>query len=158
MNLFSELALRQGVKLEGSVDSNVDPVMMDTQRIGRVLNNLIGNALRHTSAAGFVNVRAARSNLGVEIIDFLVGERAVGRLEGQIPAQAPLAGGPLLLFAAKCQAAKLLGYDRRTALQDPALHGQRREPAPAFAVRRTYRPRSAGARDRARCRSAYSDQ
>ena len=74
MNLFSELALRQGVKLEGSVDSNVDPVMMDTQRIGRVLNNLIGNALRHTSAAGFVNVRAARSNLGVEIIVTDTGE------------------------------------------------------------------------------------
>lgn len=71
---FSELALRQGVKLEGSIDSNVDPVMMDTQRIGRVLNNLIGNALRHTPAAGFVNVRAARTDLGVEIIVTDTGE------------------------------------------------------------------------------------
>ena len=64
---FSELALRQGVKLEGSVDPNVDPVMMDTQRIGRVLNNLIGNALRHTPAEGRVEVRATRTNSGVEI-------------------------------------------------------------------------------------------
>jgi signal transduction histidine kinase len=64
---FSELALRQGVKLEGSVDPNVDPVMMDTQRIGRVLNNLIGNALRHTSAEGRVNVHARRTASGVEI-------------------------------------------------------------------------------------------
>ncbi|MDO9301966.1 MAG: sensor histidine kinase, partial [Anaerolineales bacterium] len=64
---FSELALRQGVKLEGSVDSNVDPVMMDTQRIGRVLNNLIGNALRHTPAEGGVNVRARRTVSGVEV-------------------------------------------------------------------------------------------
>lgn len=64
---FSELALRQGVKLEGSVDSNVDPVMMDTQRIGRVLNNLIGNALRHTPAEGRVNVHARRTASGVEV-------------------------------------------------------------------------------------------
>jgi signal transduction histidine kinase len=64
---FSELALRQGVKLEGSVDGDVDPVMMDTQRIGRVLNNLIGNALRHTPALGQVNVRARRTALGVEV-------------------------------------------------------------------------------------------
>lgn len=64
---FSELALRQRVKLEGSVDSNVDPVMMDTQRIGRVLNNLIGNALRHTTAEGRVNVHARRTASGVEV-------------------------------------------------------------------------------------------
>jgi two-component system sensor histidine kinase BaeS len=64
---FSELALRQGVKLEGSVDPNIDPVMMDTQRIGRVLNNLIGNALRHTPAEGCVNVHARRTTSGVDV-------------------------------------------------------------------------------------------
>jgi signal transduction histidine kinase len=64
---FSELALRQGVKLEGSVDLNVDPVMMDTQRIGRVLNNLIGNALRHTPSDGQVKVHARRTTTGVEV-------------------------------------------------------------------------------------------
>jgi signal transduction histidine kinase len=64
---FSELTLRREVKLEGSVDPNVDPVMMDTQRIGRVLNNLIGNALRHTPAKGRVNVHARRTTSGVEV-------------------------------------------------------------------------------------------
>ena len=64
---FSELALRQGVKLEGSVDANVDPVTMDTQRIGRVLNNLIGNALRHTPTGGHVEIRARRTASGVEV-------------------------------------------------------------------------------------------
>jgi signal transduction histidine kinase len=64
---FSELASRQGVILEGSVDPDVDPVMMDTQRIGRVLNNLIGNALRHTPAGGRVEVHAWRKNSGVEV-------------------------------------------------------------------------------------------
>ncbi len=64
---FSELASRQGVKLEGSVDSNVDPVQMDTQRIGRVLNNLVGNALRHTPSQGEVKVIARRTGTGVEV-------------------------------------------------------------------------------------------
>jgi signal transduction histidine kinase len=63
---FSELALRQGVKLDGSVDANVDPVTMDTQRIGRVLNNLIGNALQHTPAGGRVEIQARRTASGVE--------------------------------------------------------------------------------------------
>jgi two-component system OmpR family sensor kinase/two-component system sensor histidine kinase BaeS len=71
---FSELALRQGVKLEGSVESNVDPVMMDTQRIGRVLNNLIGNALRHTPADGRVEVHAVRTNSGIEVCVSDTGE------------------------------------------------------------------------------------
>lgn len=64
---FSELASHQGIGLEGSAESNVDPVLMDTQRIGRVLNNLIGNALRHTPAGGQVEVRARRAGSGVEV-------------------------------------------------------------------------------------------
>lgn len=64
---FSELAQRQGVNLAGSVDPAVDPVTMDTQRVGRVLNNLIGNALRHTPAGGCVEVRAQRTGAGVEV-------------------------------------------------------------------------------------------
>ncbi len=64
---FSELASRQGITLNGSVEANVDPVLMDTQRIGRVLNNLIGNALRHTPAGGKVEVQARRANGRVEV-------------------------------------------------------------------------------------------
>jgi signal transduction histidine kinase len=71
---FSELASRQGVKLEGSVDPNVDPVMMDTQRIGRVLNNLIGNALRHTPSQGGVKIHARRTASGVEVCVSDTGE------------------------------------------------------------------------------------
>jgi signal transduction histidine kinase len=64
---FSELASRQGIKLAGSVDADVDPVQMDTQRIGRVLNNLVGNALRYTPAEGRVKVIARRTAAGVEV-------------------------------------------------------------------------------------------
>ena len=64
---FTELAARGQVKLEGSVDINVDPVNMDTQRIGRVLNNLVGNAIRHTPGQGEVKVRVQRSSRGAEV-------------------------------------------------------------------------------------------
>lgn len=65
---FSELAARQGLSLQGAVEPGVDPVLMDTQRIGRVLNNLIGNALRHTPAGGKVEVQARRTGGGVEVV------------------------------------------------------------------------------------------
>jgi signal transduction histidine kinase len=44
---------------------------MDTPRIGRVLNNLIGNALRHTPAGGKVQVQvsAHEKEVIVEISD-----------------------------------------------------------------------------------------
>jgi signal transduction histidine kinase len=64
---FSELAYRESVKLEGKVEPDVDPVFMDTQAIGRVLNNLISNALRHTPAGGEIRVHAWRTKQGVEV-------------------------------------------------------------------------------------------
>lgn len=82
LEAFSELALRQQIKLEGSVDSNVDPVQIDTQRIGRVLNNLIGNALRHTPSQGEVKVRAKRTSTGVEVT---VSDSGEGIREEDLP-------------------------------------------------------------------------
>ncbi|HKY53009.1 MAG TPA: ATP-binding protein [Anaerolineales bacterium] len=64
---FSELAYRESITLEGKVESNIDPVYMDTQAIGRVLNNLISNALRHTSAGGKIHIWARRIDQGVEV-------------------------------------------------------------------------------------------
>lgn len=64
---FSALAKHQGVRLEGKSEASVDPVLMDTQRIGRVLNNLVGNALRHTPDGGQVEVQAMRTQAGVEV-------------------------------------------------------------------------------------------
>jgi signal transduction histidine kinase len=48
LETFSALAANQGVTLEGSVEPDIDPVYMDTQKIGRVLANLVSNALQHT--------------------------------------------------------------------------------------------------------------
>ena len=64
---FSHLAVQQGIKLEGKVESKVDPVFMDTRAIGRVLNNLISNALRHTPGGGEIRVEARRTGSGVEV-------------------------------------------------------------------------------------------
>ncbi len=64
---FSALAKQQNVILEGDAEAGLDPVFMDTQRIGRVLDNLVGNALRHTSAGGQVTVTARRAVSGVEV-------------------------------------------------------------------------------------------
>ncbi len=64
---FSELAARQGVTLEGSVGPGVDPVSLDARQIGRVLSNLVGNALRHTPSGGVVQVQAQRTPEGVQV-------------------------------------------------------------------------------------------
>ncbi len=64
---FSELAARRGVTISGQADPALDPVFMDTMKIGRVLNNLIANALRHTPSGGKIEVLARRSANGVEV-------------------------------------------------------------------------------------------
>ena len=63
---FSELAARRNVVLEGEIATGsgqaaLDNITMDVQRIGRVLSNLVSNALRHTPAGGRVWIRAALS-------------------------------------------------------------------------------------------------
>jgi signal transduction histidine kinase len=70
---FTELAKQQEIILEGNVDPDVDPVNMDTQAVGRVLNNLISNALRHSSR-GRVSVWVRRSDLGAEVTISDTGE------------------------------------------------------------------------------------
>jgi signal transduction histidine kinase len=64
---FSELAMRQGVALEGSVGPGVDPVNMDAQQIERVLSNLVSNALRHTPPGGTVRIQAAAVAGGIRV-------------------------------------------------------------------------------------------
>jgi signal transduction histidine kinase len=71
---FTELAKQGEITLEGNVDSDVDPVHMDTQAIGRALNNLIGNALRHTPPGGRVSVWVRRTGQAVEVTASDTGE------------------------------------------------------------------------------------
>jgi signal transduction histidine kinase len=71
---FTELAKQQNNTLEGQVESDVDPVFMDTQAVGRVLNNLISNALRHTPPEGRVSVWVRRTGPHVEVTVSDTGE------------------------------------------------------------------------------------
>ncbi|NIS80866.1 MAG: HAMP domain-containing protein [Anaerolineales bacterium] len=68
LEAFSTLARERGVALVGEVQRDVDPVTMDARRVGRVLSNLIRNALRHTPRAGKISVSAQRVQEGVEVV------------------------------------------------------------------------------------------
>jgi signal transduction histidine kinase len=64
---FKELASRSKIQLDGIVEPGVDPVLMDIQRIGRVLANLVGNAIKYTPAGGSVFIRASTSTEGIKV-------------------------------------------------------------------------------------------
>jgi signal transduction histidine kinase len=79
---FSNQASQKGISLSGSAEPGIDPVTMDVQRMGRVLNNLFSNALRYTPTGGQVNIFAVRAENGV-----LVSISDTG--EGIAPADLP---------------------------------------------------------------------
>jgi signal transduction histidine kinase len=56
------LAEEKSIDLSGDVALGVDPVMMAPEKIGRVLTNLINNAVRHTAAGGSITVEARRES------------------------------------------------------------------------------------------------
>ncbi len=68
---FSGLAVQREISLSGSVEPDAAQVYMDGPRIGRVLNNLLSNALRHTPEGGRVEVNASRQGAfaRVDVID-----------------------------------------------------------------------------------------
>ena len=57
---FRLLAAQRRINLHGVVGDNLDPVRLNAPKIGRVLTNLLGNALRYTSPDSEVWVRAWR--------------------------------------------------------------------------------------------------
>ncbi|MBM3122175.1 MAG: HAMP domain-containing protein [Chloroflexi bacterium] len=97
---FSETAARHQVSLVGHVAPDVDPVVIDPARIGRVLSNLLTNALRHTPHGGRIRIEASgdAGSVHVAVIDsgegispedlphvfesFYRGERSRGRASG----------------------------------------------------------------------------
>jgi signal transduction histidine kinase len=68
---FSARAAQEEVRLEGSTEPGVDPVVMDAQKIERVLANLLDNAIRHTPPGGVVRVDASATvdEVRVEVSD-----------------------------------------------------------------------------------------
>jgi signal transduction histidine kinase len=64
---FTAQAKQLGITLSGSAAPGIDPVQMDVQRMGRVLNNLVSNAMRHTSSGGEVTIIAEHIPGGVTV-------------------------------------------------------------------------------------------
>jgi len=64
---FSHIALKNDIQLTGEVEKRIDPVDMDAQYIGRVINNLVSNALRFTPPGGSVTISARREGPRVEV-------------------------------------------------------------------------------------------
>lgn len=67
LEMFQALASRQGITLNGAVAANLGLVWMCAPKIGRVLANLVSNALRYTPAGGTVQVTAVRQQDGVVV-------------------------------------------------------------------------------------------
>ena len=59
LSTLRPMAERRGVKLDGHVDSDIDPVLIDPEKIHRVLYNLLTNAIRHTPVGGEVSLMAS---------------------------------------------------------------------------------------------------
>lgn len=76
--LLSRISMQfkdKGVALETIIPENLPPVLVDEDRIGQVLLNIVGNALQYTPTGGMVTVSAAESGeqIQVSVIDSGVG-------------------------------------------------------------------------------------
>ena len=127
------------VQLVGSAEPGVDPVMMDAKQIGRVLSNLVGNALRHTPSGGSVEIKAGRSDreVRVEVTDsgegirpedmpyifdqFFRGERSRSRATGGAGLGLAIAKGVVESHGGSIGAESLAGQGSRFHFTLPAL-------------------------------------
>ncbi len=68
---FRPVAERSNIKLFGTVEGKIDPVLMNAPKIARVLYNLVDNAIQHSPAGGAVHLRARKIEKGaqVEVLD-----------------------------------------------------------------------------------------
>jgi signal transduction histidine kinase len=72
LQAFSARAQKRGVELTGAVEPEVDPVWMAPEKISRVLQNLVSNAIRYTPTGGRVHIQAGSTShreVTVTIVD-----------------------------------------------------------------------------------------
>lgn len=79
---FGALAKQRGVVVCGEVGEDVDLIEMSAPKMGRVLSNLISNALQYTPAGGQVTATAQRVAEGVELT---VEDTGPGFIEEDLP-------------------------------------------------------------------------
>jgi signal transduction histidine kinase len=64
---FSLRAKEKGVELTGNVEPRLGTVLLAPEKISRVLQNLVENALRHTSSGGSINLQARPSERSITV-------------------------------------------------------------------------------------------
>ncbi|GMQ77800.1 MAG: HAMP domain-containing sensor histidine kinase [Anaerolineae bacterium] len=64
---FRLVAERQTIQLDGDVDPDIDPVIMNASKISRVLDNLVQNAIENTPKGGNIRLSAGRRSGSVEV-------------------------------------------------------------------------------------------
>ena len=79
---FRGLSMVKNVEIVGSVGADVDPVLLNAPKLGRVLSNLLGNAVKYTPAGGRVEVSAARVGAWVRVT---VADSGPGFLDADLP-------------------------------------------------------------------------
>jgi signal transduction histidine kinase len=67
LELHAPLAAQRGVRLDVSIGADVPELNVDVARIGQVLGNLVGNALRFTEAGGTIRIGAERAGPRVRV-------------------------------------------------------------------------------------------
>lgn len=60
-------AVQKEISLSGRVEPSVDPVLMNSQQVQRVLYNLVQNAIRHTPSGGTIFIEARPRQEGREV-------------------------------------------------------------------------------------------
>ena len=65
---FAEGYQTKGVRLVTSIQAGLPRLLVDPERMGQVLGNLLDNALRHTPAGGSVTISATSSPRAAEVV------------------------------------------------------------------------------------------
>ena len=81
---FAAQAHSLGIALEGSITPEVDPIWAAPDKLSRILDNLVGNAIRHTPKGGNIYLEASlsRDQVLVEVRDtgYGISEKDLSRI------------------------------------------------------------------------------
>lgn len=67
LDRFQPMAEQKNVTINATIGSDVDPIRANATKISRVLDNLVGNALRYTPPEGGIRIAARRTSEGVQV-------------------------------------------------------------------------------------------